>query len=117
MRRSCATCIGITGVPDKPAFGLLGWNPVKRRLVPQPDHWMWNSFRACAYRENVHLRVNVQEWELKIKPRKRETFGKSSVASRPHSIAKCAIEWGTPSCVRHPPRFILLMRFPAESIS
>jgi hypothetical protein len=35
-------------------------NPVQHAQVTQPDHWMSNSFRAYAYGENVHLRVNVK---------------------------------------------------------
>ena len=56
-------------------------NPVKRGLVKSPEQWAWSSFRAYAYGESGAVRVNFQEWELKIKTRKRETFGKSSAAS------------------------------------
>ncbi len=56
-------------------------NPVKRGLAELPEQWAWSSFRAYAYGERGAVRVNFQEWELKIKTRKRETFGKSSAAS------------------------------------
>jgi putative transposase len=56
-------------------------NPVKRGLVESPEQWAWSSFRAYAYGEKGPVRVNLQEWELKIKARKRETFQASSAAS------------------------------------
>ncbi len=56
-------------------------NPVKRGLVESPEQWAWSSFRAYAYGESGAVRVNFQEWELKIKTKKQETFGKSSAAS------------------------------------
>jgi putative transposase len=56
-------------------------NPVKRGLVESPEQWAWSSFRAYAYRERGMVRVNFQEWKLKIKARKRETFGRVSTAS------------------------------------
>jgi putative transposase len=49
-------------------------NPVKRGLVEQPDQWVWSSFRSYAYGERGIVRVNFQEWELKIKPGIRESF-------------------------------------------
>ena len=56
-------------------------NPVKRRLVEQPDQWAWSSFRAYAYGEKGCVPVNFQEWELQIKPRKPERFGETPAAS------------------------------------
>ena len=38
---------GEPGVPSKPGFGLLGWKPVKRRLVG--EQWEWSSFRSYLY--------------------------------------------------------------------
>lgn len=56
-------------------------NPVKRGLVQAPDQWAWSSFCAYAYGEKGRVRVNFQEWTVKIKPRRRERFGESSAAS------------------------------------
>ena len=56
-------------------------NPVNRGLVAKPEQWAWSSFRAYAYREKGPVRVNFQEWELKIKARKRESFGEALAAS------------------------------------
>ena len=56
-------------------------NPVKRGLVESPEQWAWSSFRAYAYGEKGMVRVNFQEWKLKMKARKRETFRKASTAS------------------------------------
>jgi len=42
-------------------------NPVKRGLVESPEQWAWSSLRAYAYGEKGSVRVNYQEWELKIK--------------------------------------------------
>ena len=59
----------------------IHWNPVKRGLVAKPEQWPWSSFRAYAYREKGPVRVNIQEWELKIGARKRESFEERSAAS------------------------------------
>ena len=56
-------------------------NPVKRELVESPEQWAWSSFRAYAYGEKGVVRVNFQEWELKIKSCKREMFGEASAVS------------------------------------
>jgi hypothetical protein len=32
------------GSPASRLFGLLGWKPVKRRLVGRPDDWKWSSY-------------------------------------------------------------------------
>ncbi len=56
-------------------------NPVKRGLVAKPEQWPWSSFRAYAYREKGPVRVNFQQWELKIRARKRESFEERSAPS------------------------------------
>ena len=53
-------------------------NPVKRGLVSAPDQWRWSSFRSYAYGELGRVRVNFQEWALKIKQLPRQSFGKPS---------------------------------------
>jgi len=58
-------------------------NPVKRRLVEQPDQWKWSSFRAYSYGERGTLRVNFQEWAVEIKSLPREKFGSGRVQSHP----------------------------------
>jgi putative transposase len=55
--------------------------PVKRGLVASPEQWAWSRFRACAYGERGPVRVNFQEWTLKIKRRQRATFGEATAAS------------------------------------
>ena len=55
-------------------------NPMKRGLVESPEQWAWSSFRAYAYGERGVVRVNFQEWELKIKPLERKTFEVASGA-------------------------------------
>jgi len=42
-------------------------NPVERGLVGRPEDWEWSSFRSYAYREPGKVRVNAQEWPLRIK--------------------------------------------------
>ena len=56
-------------------------NPVKRGLVLSPEQWEWSSFRAYAFGETGVLRVNFQEWALKVKAGTRPTFGGKSAAS------------------------------------
>jgi hypothetical protein len=56
-------------------------NPVKRGLVSSPEQWEWSSFRAYAFGETGVLRVNFQDRELKVKARKRQSFGGMSAAS------------------------------------
>jgi putative transposase len=41
-------------------------NPVKRALVEAPEEWKWRSFRGYACREAGLVRVNCQEWPLRI---------------------------------------------------
>ena len=36
-------------------------NPVKRGLVPEPDHWKWSSFRHYFYRETGIVEIE-SEW-------------------------------------------------------
>ena len=42
-------------------------NPVKRGLVAKPEQWKWSSFRSYAYGEPGAVRINCQEWPLKLK--------------------------------------------------
>ena len=56
-------------------------NPVKRGLVESPEQWAWSSFRAYASGERAAVGMNVQEWKLKIKEKKREKFGEGFAAS------------------------------------
>lgn len=49
-------------------------NPVKRGLVEKPEQWRWSSYRSYAFGEPGIVRINVQEWPLKIKPLPRQTF-------------------------------------------
>ena len=56
-------------------------NPVKRGLVTQPEQWGWSSFRAYAYGERGRVRVNFQEWVVKIQRVKPGSFGESAAAS------------------------------------
>ena len=42
-------------------------NPVKRGLVERPEQWRWSSYRAYFYGEEGLVRVNVQEWPVKLK--------------------------------------------------
>lgn len=44
-------------------------NPVKRRLVLEPEQWEWSSLRSYAYREEGRVKIN--QWPqpvLKIRP-------------------------------------------------
>jgi putative transposase len=43
-------------------------NPVKRGLAAKPEDWRWSSFRSYCYGEPGLVRVNCQEWLLKMKP-------------------------------------------------
>ena len=49
-------------------------NPVTGRLVREPDEWLWSSFRSYAYGEPGPVRINFQEWPLRIRSCKRESF-------------------------------------------
>ncbi len=41
-------------------------NPVKRRLVQEPEQWLWSSYRSYALRETGAVQIN--QWgEAKIK--------------------------------------------------
>ena len=51
-------------------------NPVKRGLAEKPEEWKWSSFRAYARGEEGLVKVNCQEWPLRI------TYS----ASRTHSF-------------------------------
>jgi putative transposase len=50
-------------------------NPVKRGLVARPEEWKWSSYRSYAYGEPGLVRINSQEWPLKIKRRPLVAFG------------------------------------------
>jgi putative transposase len=41
-------------------------NPVKRGLVRAPEDWKWSSFRSYAFKEEGPVRINCQEWPLKV---------------------------------------------------
>jgi putative transposase len=41
-------------------------NPVKRGLVIAPEEWSWSSFRSYAFHEEGPVRINCQEWPLKV---------------------------------------------------
>jgi putative transposase len=46
----------------------LGWKPVKRGLVLEPQQWAWSSFRHHANRERGMVLVNEpQKAELHVK--------------------------------------------------
>jgi putative transposase len=51
-------------------------NPVNRGLAEKPDEWKWSSFRTYACGEEGLVKVNCQEWPLRI------TYS----ASRSHSF-------------------------------
>jgi len=53
-------------------------NPVKRGLVIEPDQWKWSSFRAYWSGERGPVRVNFQEWPLRIKACPVQRFGDGS---------------------------------------
>jgi putative transposase len=42
-------------------------NPVKRGLVKAPEEWKWSSFRTYIYGEEGLVKVNRQEWPLRMK--------------------------------------------------
>ena len=41
-------------------------NPVKRGLAEKPEEWKWSSFRTYACGEEGLVKVNCQEWPLRI---------------------------------------------------
>ncbi len=51
-------------------------NPVKRGLVAAPEEWRWVSFRSYAFQEEGPVRINSQEWPLKVtfSPEKVQSF-------------------------------------------
>ena len=57
------------------------WATGETGIGGEPEQWPWSSFRAYAYREKGPVRVNFQEWELKIRARKRESFEERSAPS------------------------------------
>jgi len=46
-------------------------------------HPPWSSFRSYAYQEQGLVRVNFQEWALKIKPVSRQRFGEAASVQTP----------------------------------
>lgn len=50
-------------------------NPVKRGLVIEPGQWKWSSFRAYRNGERGLVRVNYEEWPLRIKACPVKMFG------------------------------------------
>jgi hypothetical protein len=58
-------------------------NPVKRGLVERPEQWKWSSFRSYLYGEVGAVRVNYQEWPLRIERRPVEKFNDESRPPRP----------------------------------
>jgi putative transposase len=58
-------------------------NPVKRGLVERPEQWRWSSFRAYSFGEPGLVRVNSQEWAVKIKARPVEKLSERSSTPRP----------------------------------
>ena len=53
---------------QKYRFVVIGYvvMPVKRRLAEKPEEWKWSSFRTYACGEEGLVRVNCEEWPLKI---------------------------------------------------
>ena len=49
-------------------------NPVKRGLVASPEQWKWSSFRTYMFGERGTVGVNLQDWELRIKPCPAQSF-------------------------------------------
>lgn len=47
---------------------------MKRGLLEEPHQWIWSSYRANAFGEIGIVRVNYQEWAVKIKQRARQSF-------------------------------------------
>ncbi len=58
------------------SYATLHRNPVKRCLAEKPEEWKWSSFRTYACGEEGVVKVNCQEWPLRI------TYS----ASRTHSF-------------------------------
>jgi hypothetical protein len=62
-----------SGVPSEPAFGLLGWKPVKAGLCERPEDWDWSSFRHNA--TGCEGRVEIEsEWAAQNATEQREDF-------------------------------------------
>jgi hypothetical protein len=70
------------GVPSEPAFGLLGWKPVKRGLCERPEDWQWSSFRH--YATGAEARVEIEsEWTARKRERAAGTL--CPAVELPHS--------------------------------
>ena len=41
-------------------------NPVKRRLVKQPEQWRWSSFRWLALGKREGEPLSVDEWDERL---------------------------------------------------
>ena len=57
-------------------------NPVKRRLVREPEHWVWHSYRHYAYGESGPVLMNEDRYEkgvLRSHPSKIAKGGAASV--------------------------------------
>ncbi len=57
-----------SGVPSEPAFGLLGWKPVKAGLCEHPEDWRWSSFRHYALQEKGVVEIE-SEWTARDRER------------------------------------------------
>jgi hypothetical protein len=66
-------------------------NPVKRRLVLEPDQWLWSSFRGYAHGERGPVLVNEQR-PVELKMRERQTFPAQPSGSPPFENHK---GWGS----------------------
>jgi putative transposase len=42
-------------------------NPVRRKLVEEPEQWPWSSYRYYAYREEGVVKINQWPTEMKIR--------------------------------------------------
>jgi putative transposase len=67
-------------------------NPVKRGLVGAPEEWIWSSFRSYAFNEEGPVRINCQEWPLKV------TFSPENI----QSFRNCAIAGPGEKCSIRP---------------
>lgn len=65
----------------------MGHRPVKRGLVAAPGEWNWSSFRSYAFHEDGPVRINCQEWSLKLtySPQRAQSLHASALA---HSCVK-----------------------------
>ena len=86
-----------SGAPNKPGFGLLGWNPVKRGLVRSPEDWAWSSFRH--YLSGVEGVVEIEsQWTARNREQMGVAVGIGSQNPRP--VAENATRTGHPRELR-----------------